>query len=106
VKWPQAIRVGQLTAIDQSEEAIAGKAAEGTPQPPIVEPRRAAGLSERTRPLQAGTNLLIARERILLGWRVTREEVQLERAELILWQVFLLPSPQRSTSSTRGGIYA
>jgi hypothetical protein len=30
----------------------------------------------------------------------------LESADLSLWHAFLLPSPQRSTSSHRGGIYA
>lgn len=96
--------VGQLPAIEQSEEPSAGKAAEVTPQPPRVEARLAAVLRQRTLLLHDRTERFIAREGLLIGWRVSREEGPLESAELSLWHAFLLPSPQRSTSSNRGGI--
>jgi hypothetical protein len=98
--------VGQITAIDQSQEPIAFKAAQVTSQPPIIEACLAAVLRKRTLLLQDRTNLFIAREGLLIGWRVSREEVQLEGADLILWHAFLLPSQQRFSSSNRGGIYA
>ena len=98
--------VGELTAIDQSQEAMTWKAAPVTPQPPIVEACLAAVLRQCTLPRQDRTNRLIAREGVLIGWRVTRAEVPLESAELSRWHVFLLPSPPHSTSSNRGGIYA
>ena len=56
-----APRVGQLTAIDQPQEAITCKAAQVTPQPPIVEACLAAVLRKCTLLLQDRTNLLIAR---------------------------------------------
>jgi hypothetical protein len=54
-------RVGQLTPVDQPQEPIASTAAQGTPQPPIVEARRTAVLRQRTLLLQDGTDGLIAR---------------------------------------------
>lgn len=99
-------RVGQVAAIDQSQEALTSKAAQVTPQPPIAETCRAAVLRERTLVLQDGANRLIACERLLLGGRVTGEEVSWKSADLSLWHGFLLPSPQRSTSSKSGGIHA
>jgi hypothetical protein len=99
-------RMRQLALINQSEEAITLKATQVAPQPPIVEARLAAVLRKRTLLLQDRTDLFIACEGLLIGWRVSREEGQLESADLSLWRAFLLPSPQRSTSSNRGGIYA
>jgi hypothetical protein len=53
--------VGELTAIDQSQEAMTCKAAQVTPQPPIVEACLTAVLRQCTLLLQDRANRLIAR---------------------------------------------
>jgi hypothetical protein len=97
-----APRMRQLAPIDQSEDTRACKAAQVTPQSPIVEARRAALLRECPFSLQDRPNLFIVREGILIGGRVTGEEVQLKRAHRVRGHAFLLPSQQRSTLSNRG----
>jgi len=67
--------MGEQTAIDRVQEPIASKATEAGPQPPIAKACLTAAL--RTPLLQDRTNRPIARKCALIGWRVTREAVQL-----------------------------
>jgi hypothetical protein len=94
-----APRMRQLALSDQPQEALTSKAAQGAPQPPIVEAGGATLRHERTLPRQEGADRFRMRESVLIHRSVTGEERSLRCANQVRGHRCLLPPQQRSLAS-------